>query len=69
MCMAPRRQRPNEAVRDYTVSGIEPSLSEVLDDPSIRLLMVRDGVTRGDLELLFRSMRQTCLGGKSSTQC
>ena len=69
MSTLPKRLRPNEAVRDRAVSGIEPTLSEVLDDPSIRLLMARDGVTRGDLELLIQSMRRTRLTGQSPTQC
>ena len=69
MSTLPKRLRPNEAVRNYAVSGIEPTLSEVLDDPSIRLLMASDGVTRGDLELLIQSMRRTHLAGQSPTQC
>ena len=69
MSTLPKRLRPNEAVMDYPVSGIEPTLSEVLDDPSIRLLMASDGVTRGDLELLIQSMRRTRLAGQSPTQC
>ena len=69
MSTPPKRPRPNEAVRDYAGSGIEPTLSEALDDPGIRLLMAHDGVTRGDLELLIQSMRRTHLAGQSPTQC
>jgi hypothetical protein len=31
----------------------EPTLGEMLDDPIVRLLMVRDGVARPDLEKLI----------------
>ena len=69
MSTLPKRLRPNEAVGDYAVSGIEPTLGEALDDPRIRLLMASDGVTRGDLELLIQSIRHTRLAGQSPTQC
>lgn len=69
MSTPPERLRPNETVRDYAVSGTEPRLSEALGDPGIRLLMARDGVTRGDLELLIQSMWRTRLAGQSPAQC
>ena len=31
----------------------EPTLGEMLDDPIVRLLMVRDGVARPDMEKLI----------------
>jgi hypothetical protein len=69
MSTLPKRQWPNDAVRNYAVSGIEPTLNEVLDDPSVRLLMARDGVTRSDLERLIQSKRHSHLAGQSPTQC
>ena len=45
-------------MKNYAVAGIEPALSEVLDDPIVHLVMARDGVTRGDLELLIEQVRQ-----------
>lgn len=46
------------AVKNDAVSGVEPALSEVLDDPIVQLLMARDGVTREALELLIQQVRQ-----------
>lgn len=51
----------NEAIRNYAVSGIEPTLDEALDDPSIRLLMACDGVAIDDLKLLIQAIRNTRL--------
>ena len=45
-------------MKNYAVAGVEPALSEVLDDPIVHLVMARDGVTRGDLELLIERVRQ-----------
>lgn len=45
-------------MESYAVAGVEPALSEVLDDPIVHLLMARDGVTRSDLELLIEQVRQ-----------
>ena len=45
-------------MKNYMVAGNEPALSEVLDDPIVHLLMARDGVTRGNLELLIEWVRQ-----------
>lgn len=33
----------------YAVSGAEPSLCEVLDDPIVGMMMARDNVSRDDL--------------------
>ena len=48
-------------MKNYMVAGNEPALSEVLDDPIVHLLMARDGVTRGNLELLIEWVRQNRL--------
>jgi hypothetical protein len=52
-------------MKNYAVAGIEPALSEVLDDPIVHLLMARDGVTRGNLELLIEWVRQNRLAVQS----
>ncbi len=53
------------AVNNYAVSGVEPALSEVLNDPIVQLLMVRDGVTHEALELLIQQVRQDRLAVRS----
>ncbi len=52
-------------MNNYMVAGNEPALSEVLDDPIVHLLMARDGVTRGNLELLIEWVRQNRLAVQS----
>ena len=52
MSMPPKAPDSAAPMKNYAVAGIEPALSEVLDDPIVHLLMARDGVTRGNLELL-----------------
>ncbi len=52
-------------MKNYAVAGIEPALSEVLDDPMVHLVMARDGVTRNDLELLIEWVRQNRLAVQS----
>lgn len=61
----PKRLRPNRTVRNYAVSGVEPTLREVLDDPCIRLLMARDGVIRSELELIIQSFQHCRLASQS----
>jgi hypothetical protein len=39
-------------------SNIEPSLSEILEDPIVKLLMASDKVKRADLLSLLRRLRQ-----------
>ena len=68
MSTLPKHLNANEAVGDYAVSGIEPMLSEVLDDPDISLLSARDEVTRDDLEFLIQSMRHIHFAGRPPTQ-
>ena len=41
----------------YAVSGTEPSLREVLDDPIVRLVMARDKVSRDDLMRMIETHR------------
>ncbi len=41
----------------YAMSGTEPPLSEVLDDPIVRLVMARDNVGRDDLERMIETHR------------
>ncbi len=53
------------AMKSYAVAGVEPPLSEVLDDPIVHLLMARDGVTRGNLELLIEWVRRNRLAVQS----
>ncbi len=52
-------------MKSYAVAGVEPALSEVLDDPIVHLVMARDGVTRNDLELLIEWVRQNRLAVQS----
>ncbi|MFQ5774947.1 MAG: hypothetical protein ACE5GS_10540 [Kiloniellaceae bacterium] len=40
------------------LSGPEPRLEELLDEPVVRVLMARDGVTRGDLDRLIGRLRR-----------
>jgi len=40
----------------------EPSLSELLDDPLVALLMASDGVTRTEVESLMAGMRLKPVG-------
>ena len=61
MSMPPKAPDSAAPMKNYAVAGIEPALSEVLDDPIVHLLMARDGVTRGDLELLIEWVRQNRL--------
>ena len=47
------------AGRDLTSEATdmdEPSLRELLDDPLVRRMMARDGVTRADVETLFANL-------------
>ena len=43
----------------YAVSGVEPSLREVLDDPIVRLVMARDNVSREDVERVIETYRNS----------
>ncbi len=67
MSMPQKRFGSTVSVGNYVVSGTEPTLREVLNDPCIHLLMARDGVTHGDLELLIESVRHNRRAGQSST--
>ncbi len=42
-----------------SICNRELSLSEIFADPIVQTMMVRDGVTRSDLERLIRSIRRT----------
>lgn len=42
----------------------EPSLDDTLRDPVIKLLMARDGVSRGDIEYLAAQQRRESLRAK-----
>lgn len=35
----------------------QPTLDEMLDEPMVRLVMASDGVTRAEVESLFRNLR------------
>ena len=61
MSMPPKAPDSAAPMKNYAVACIEPTLSEVLDDPIVQLLMARDGVTRGNLELLIEWVRQNRL--------
>ena len=37
------------------ISAMEPTLDELLDDPMVRLVMARDGVTDAEVKALFAS--------------
>lgn len=65
MSTPPRVLDFTAAVKNYAVSGIEPALSEVLNDPIVHLLMARDGVTREALELLIQQVRRDRLAVQS----
>ncbi len=43
---------------DFTRSGAEPSLTEVLGDPLVQLIMQRDGVKEADLRRLIDAARR-----------
>ena len=58
MSALPKHPGPDEAMQEYAVSGTEPTLSALLDEPILHLLMARDAVTRGDLELLIERVRR-----------
>jgi hypothetical protein len=68
--MSTPQRIPNAAtqLKNYAVSGVEPALSEVLDDPIVHLVMARDGVTRGNLELLVEQVRRDRLDGQGQIQ-
>jgi hypothetical protein len=44
----------------------EPSLDETLRDPVIKLLMARDGISRGDIESLAAQRRREMPGAEES---
>ncbi len=67
MSAQPKHPGLDEAMQDYAVSGTEPTLSELIDDPILHLLMARDAVTRGDLELLIARVRRDCLALRPAT--
>ncbi len=67
MSALPKHPGPDEAMQDYAVSGTEPTLSALLDEPILHLLMARDAVTRGDLELLIERVRRDRLALRSAT--
>ena len=58
MSALPKHLGLDEAMRDYAVFGTAPTLSELLGEPILHLLMARDAVTRGDLELLTERVRR-----------
>ena len=58
MSVPPKVPESAAAMKSYAVAGVEPALSDVLDDPIVHLVMARDGVTRGDLELLIERVRR-----------
>jgi hypothetical protein len=66
MSTPPRVLILTTAVKNYAVAGVEPALSEVLNDPIVHLLMGRDGVTREALELLIQKVRQDRLAVQSA---
>lgn len=41
---------------DYSVSGKEPELQEVMSDPIVRMLMKSDGVSEGALRPLIKEV-------------
>ncbi len=67
MSALPKHLGLDEAMQDYAVSGTEPTLSELLDDPILHLLMARDAITRGDLELLIERVRRDRLALRPAT--
>jgi len=42
----------------WGVAGVEPRLCDLLDDPLVRLVMSRDGVTRDQLRAIIRAAQQ-----------
>ena len=52
-------------MKSYAVAGVGPALSEMLDDPIVRRLMARDGVTRETLEPLIQRVRRDRLAVQS----
>ena len=47
----------------HWTSRTEPSLSEVLADPIVRIVMVRDGVTKEEIDDLIQAVRDKLVGG------
>ena len=47
----------------HWTSRTEPSLSEVLADPIVRTVMVRDGVTKEEIDGLIQAVRDKLVGG------
>jgi hypothetical protein len=41
------------------VPSEQPTLHELLDEPMVRLLMAKDGVSRSQVEALFRRLHRT----------
>ncbi len=46
----------------HWTSRTEPSLSEVLADPNVRTVMVRDGVTKEEIDGLIQAVRDKLVG-------
>lgn len=44
--------------------GVQPALQEMLDDPIVRSVMRRDGVTRGEVEELVGNLLRRTAGRK-----
>ena len=53
----PERTRNRHSARFEQWTAIEPSLSQMLDDPIIQDVMRSDAVARGDIENLFTLLR------------
>ena len=52
-CSIARRRLSGRTRQTWSGAGDEPSLSEVLADPLVHLVMRRDGVTRSELEAVI----------------
>ena len=46
----------------HWTSRTEPSLAEVLADPIVRTVMVRDGVTKEEIDGLIQAVRDKLVG-------
>lgn len=46
-------------MQQYATADIEPSLSELLGDPIMDLVLARDGVSRNELDALIAVVQRT----------
>ncbi len=50
-------QQREQTMAGFTTTTREPSLQEMLADPIVQTVMARDGVTKQDVEVLIKTVR------------